>query len=206
MEVINQGGASTIISTINSTHDAETIRTGLMVIANLGVNGQAASSLISSGAVEICANYLTSSDTVQKRYALWACAALSSQSAAHSRLQSRLSDLSFPLRDGGDSNDVIKALTIFVNVSGNESAHGQIVNMGLVPMIMRYLTGGEVNSKVLTLQIVQNVALSDQGRRALLSTGQARAVLTATQSLNEPLVAHGLRAITNLTQEGLRTL
>jgi len=199
IDVAREGGIGPIVSSVNSS-GVEVTRTALMVIANLGVNRECAASLVSQGAVEASARHLSSSDPVAKKHALWALAAMSGDPSSHSRMEGEIGRLGAPIR-GGDAVDVIKSLTAIVNLSGNESAHHHLITDGLVAPILGHLNGNELNAKVLALQAVQNLALSDVGRNAIQATGSVGNILNAVRSLQEPLVAHGLRAITNVSQD-----
>jgi len=92
----------------------------------------------------------------------------------------------------------IKVLTILVNVSGNPSGQTLIVQHGLAGEVIRKLDRDDHTIKVLAVQVVQNLAMSDQGCRAVDTIG-ARKVLQVLKLGNPQLALPCIHAITNLT-------
>jgi len=131
---------------------------------------------------------------------LWACSALSTDGNSHAQLENNVRHFSFAFQ-GNDAIDMIKVLTILVNISGNISSHFAVINAGLINPTLKNLNGSEVNAKLLTLQFIQNFGLSDQGRSAVKNSGYVASIPSAINSLPPNLVVHGLRAITNITQD-----
>jgi len=200
-DIASQRGLSRIVSAVaGGSTDTALQTTGMLCIANVAVNPNCANGFVVSGAVDVCIRNLNGRDTKQKKHALWACSALSTDGNSHAQLENNVRHFSFAFQ-GNDAIDMIKVLTILVNISGNISSHFAVINAGLINPTLKNLNGSEVNAKVLTLQFIQNFGLSDQGRSAVKNSGYVASIPSAINSLPPNLVVHGLRAITNITQD-----